>query len=303
LPGEGEIKKCGELLKRLNDVSIHPLYGQLSPQEQFKAILPDKNAKRKIVLATSIAETSLTIEGIKTVVDCGFGRTQVFDIRSGLSRLETLRISKDSAEQRAGRAGRLSNGVCYRMWTSATQLRMAEHRVPEILEADLCSLTLEMAIWGVSDIYSLAWLDAPPKSSIAQATEVLEQIGAIENKKITPHGKQVHQLACHPRLAHMLIKARELNLVSLATDIAALLEERDPLPKESGIDINLRIEALRRARKNNSLARFSKIEKAAANYRHLLKTPIDNEATDAQETTPSFNWLMAVMPWPDTRTI
>ena len=153
LPGEGEIKKCEELLrKQLTDFCIHPLYGQLPPQEQFLAIMPNKFGKRKIVLATSIAETSLTIEGVRIVIDTGFSRTSRFDPKSGLSRLETQRISIDSADQRAGRAGRLSSGVCYRMWTPATHLRLLEHRVPEIMEADLASLVLDMAQWGVSNI-------------------------------------------------------------------------------------------------------------------------------------------------------
>lgn len=285
LPGEGEIKKCEELLKgQATDICIHPLYGQLPPQEQFLAIMPNKFGKRKIVLATSIAETSLTIEGIRIVVDSGFGRTSRFDPKSGLSRLETLRISKDSADQRAGRAGRLSSGVCYRMWTKATHERLAEHRVPEIMEADLASLVLDMAQWGVSNIQSLTWLTPPPKIALAQATETLHQLNALENNKITEHGKQIHRLACHPRIAHMLLMASDDITIKLATDIAAVLEERDPLPRDSGIDINLRVEALRRARMNNSLNRFARIEKVAASYRKMLNVEMDNGAVDVFET-------------------
>lgn len=285
LPGEGEIKKCEELLRgQATDICIHPLYGQLPPQEQFLAIMPNKFGKRKIVLATSIAETSLTIEGIRIVVDSGFGRTSRFDPKSGLSRLETLRISKDSADQRAGRAGRLSSGVCYRMWTKATHERLAEHRVPEIMEADLASLVLDMAQWGVSNIQSLTWLTPPPKIALTQATETLHQLNALENNKITDHGKQIHRLACHPRIAHMLLMASDDVTIKLATDIAAILEERDPLPRDSGIDINLRIEALRRARMNNSLSRFARIEKVAASYRKMLNVEMDNGAVDVFET-------------------
>jgi len=286
LPGEGEIKACETILKDQNSgFSIHPLYGQLSPQEQFLAIQPNKFGKRKIVLATSIAETSLTIEGIRIVVDCGFARTSRFDPKSGLSRLETIRISKDSADQRAGRAGRLSSGTCYRMWTAATHSRLAEHRVPEIMEADLCDLVLDMAQWGVADIQQLTWLTPPPKASLAQATDTLHQINALENNKITAHGKQIHQLACHPRIAHMLLLANETADKQLGTDIAAILEERDPLPRESGIDINLRIEALRRARKNNNRGgRFSRIEKVAASYRKMLGLDANNDAFDPFET-------------------
>lgn len=286
LPGEAEIRKCEELLKQqLPNFRIHPLYGVLPQREQYAAIMPNKSGQRKIVLATSIAETSLTIEGIRIVVDCGFTRSSRFDTRSGLSRLETLRISKDAADQRAGRAGRLSSGVCYRMWTMATHQRIAEHRVPEIMEADLCSLMLELCKWGMDDIYKLCWLTPPPKASVQQALDTLQQIGALENNRITEHGKQVHQLACHPRIAHMLILADTTHLKQLACDIAAVLEERDPLPRESGIDINLRIEALRRARATNNLGnKFKRIEKNAASYRKLLNIETDNGPVDVYET-------------------
>ncbi|MCC6371606.1 MAG: ATP-dependent helicase HrpB [Bacteroidia bacterium] len=286
LPGEGEIKKCEELLKnQLHEFSIHPLYGQLSPQEQYLAITPNKFGKRKIVLATSIAETSLTIEGVRIVVDSGFGRTQKFDTRSGLSRLETIRVSKDSADQRAGRAGRLSSGVCYRMWTMATHERMAPHRVPEIMEADLAAMMLEMALWGIGDILQLTWLSPPPKAAIAQATDTLQQLNAIDKGKITTHGKDIHRLACHPRIAHMLLMAKQTHNLPLATDIAAVLEERDPLPREAGVDLNLRIEALRKGRKNNGLGnRFNRIEKVAASYRKLLNVEADNSFVDSHET-------------------
>ena len=286
LPGEGEIRKCEEILKtQLENFSIHPLYGQLPQQEQFLAIMPNKFGKRKVVLATSIAETSLTIEGIRIVVDSGFGRTSKFDSKSGLSRLETIRISKDSADQRAGRAGRLSSGACYRMWTKATHERLTDHRVPEIMEADLCDLVLDMAQWGVSDIQQLTWLTPPPKTALNQAKDTLNQINALENNRITEHGKHIHKLACHPRIAHMLLLAKELSDKQLATDIAAVLEERDPLPRDSGIDINLRIEALRRARTNNNLGnRFTRIEKVAASYRKMLDIPANNGAVDVFET-------------------
>ncbi|MEO8759964.1 MAG: ATP-dependent helicase HrpB [Bacteroidia bacterium] len=285
LPGEAEIKKCADILSSLlNDFKIHPLYGQLPQQEQHAAIFPNKQGKRKIVLATSIAETSLTIEGIKIVVDSGFARTSRFDVKSGLSRLETIRISKDAADQRAGRAGRLSAGVCYRLWTNATHNRLAEHRIPEIMEADLTSLLLDMAKWDVSDINQLTWLTPPPKALLNQASETLHQIAALEKNRITEHGKQIHQLACHPRIAHMLLKAETIEMKQLATDIAALLEERDPLPRDSGIDINLRIEALRRARNNNSSGnKFARIEKNAASYRKLLQIEVSNAVYDAYD--------------------
>ncbi|NDC30825.1 MAG: ATP-dependent helicase HrpB [Bacteroidetes bacterium] len=287
LPGEGEIKKCAEFLKgKLTDFAIHPLYGQLPQKEQIAAIMPNRNGKRKVVLATSIAETSLTIEGIKIVIDTGFARVSRFDPKSGLSRLETVSITKDSANQRAGRAGRLSAGVCYRMWTKATHERLSEHRTPEIMDADLAALVLDMAKWGISNIEQLTWLTPPPKASISQAIDVLTSLNAIDAKrKITAHGIEIHHLPCHPRIAHMLLKAKQDNVIPLATDIAAVLEERDPLPKDSGIDINLRIEALRRGRQNNSLGnRFTRIEKVAESYRRMLDAEIDNGPVDDYET-------------------
>lgn len=286
LPGEGEIRKCEEQLKRaLPTVQIHPLYGQLPSNQQYAAIMPDKQGRRKVVLATSIAETSLTIEGIKVVVDCGFGRRSRFDIRSGLSRLETLLISKDSADQRAGRAGRLSPGVCYRMWSKATHERLEDHRTPEIMEADLSSLVLDMAQWGITDIRSLTWLTLPPAGALAQASETLHQIGALENGKITEHGKKVHRLPCQPRIAHMLIEAEADGLVPLATDIAALLEERDPLQKDSGSDLNIRIEALRVFRDRSSQGgRFGRIEKVAESYRRIFDIKPENGLFDPYQT-------------------
>ncbi len=286
LPGEGEIRKCEELLRgQLSEFNIHPLYGMLPQNEQYAAIMPNKYGKRKIVLATSIAETSLTIEGIRIVIDSGFGRRSRFDPASGLSRLETLRISKDAADQRAGRAGRLSAGVCYRLWTKATHERMAEHRIPEIMEADLCSVVLELSKWGTDDMTKLCWLTLPPKNSLQQAYDTLQQIGALENGKITEHGRQIHKLACHPRIAHMLLLAETLSMKALGCDIAGILEERDPLPKDSGIDLNLRIEALRRARNNNAFNnKFKRIEKNAASYRKLLNLDSDNDPVDPFET-------------------
>ncbi len=191
LPGQGEIKKCEELLQgKVANTIIHPLFGQLPFQKQFVAIKPDLEGRRKIVLATAIAETSLTIEGIRVVVDSGFGRVAKFDHNSGLSRLETIYISKDSADQRSGRAGRLGPGVSYRLWSKATDLRLPSYRTPEIMEADLCSLALDLASWGVSDPYSLDWITPPPKGALLSARETLTQLEALNGNKITLHGKK-----------------------------------------------------------------------------------------------------------------
>jgi ATP-dependent helicase HrpB len=287
LPGEGDIKKVEGLLRRQisRDIAIHPLFGMLPPNKQYAAIMPDRNGKRKVVLATSIAETSLTIEGVSVVVDCGFGKTSRFDPNSSLSRLETIRISKDAADQRAGRAGRLGPGFCYRLWTEATHARLTPHRTPEILEADLASLVLDMASWGIIDINQLTWLSPPPKAALLQATETLHQLNALEHGRITEHGKKMHALPTHPRIAHMLLAAEETNQLALATDIAAILEERDPLPRDSGIDINLRIEALRRFRQENVGGKgLKKIEKIATQYRRLFEMQPDNGTVDPYET-------------------
>ncbi|MGV3641106.1 MAG: ATP-dependent helicase HrpB, partial [Adhaeribacter sp.] len=286
LPGEGDIKKVEGLLRRdLRGFAIHPLFGKLPPGKQYAAIMPDRSGKRKVVLATSIAETSLTIEGVTVVVDTGFGKTSRFDPNSGLSRLETVRISKDAADQRAGRAGRLSPGTCYRLWTRAAHEHLQPHRTPEILEADLAPLVLDMAQWGIVDVRQLTWLMPPPQGALTQANDTLHQLNALEHGRITEHGRSMHALPTHPRIAHMLLKAREDGQLALATDIAAILEERDPLPREAGIDLNLRIEALRRYRREkNSGKRMGKIEKIAASYRRLFDTEADNEVFDPYET-------------------
>lgn len=286
LPGQGEIKRCEEILNRsLKDIMVHPLYGQLPPNRQFAAIIPNKEGKRKVVLATNIAETSLTIEGVKIVVDSGFERTDRFNPNTGLSRLETVQISKDSADQRTGRAGRLSAGVCYRMWTIGTQSRLDNHGKPEIEQADLSSLVLDMAQWGIVDAEELSWVTSPPAGNIAKASLLLHELDALENNRITKHGKELHRLPTHPRIGHMLVKAKENNQLALATDIAPLLEERDPLPPETGIDINLRIEALRRYRRDKlGTNRLARIEKVAAQYRSMFKIEMDNSIFDNFET-------------------
>ncbi|MFN3996369.1 ATP-dependent helicase HrpB [Algoriphagus sp.] len=286
LPGQGEIKKAEEILRRaLQDTVVLPLFGQLSPSEQNRAILPHPSGKRKIVLSTDIAETSLTIEGIKVVVDSGFAKSNRFDARSGLSRLVLHRISKDSADQRSGRAGRLTAGHSYRLWTKSTQGQLAEYRVPELMEADLTALVLDMKAWGKQEIRSMTWLTPPPAGTLALAEKTLESIDAIVNGNLTEHGKEIHQVPCHPRIAHMLIFAKRMDQLGLATDIAAVLEERDPLPQDSGVDLNLRIEALRRFRSRGvNMARIKKIEKVASQYRRMFGIQAENDPIDPWQT-------------------
>ncbi|MBY0432507.1 MAG: ATP-dependent helicase HrpB [Cyclobacteriaceae bacterium] len=280
LPGAGEIKRTQEFLESEPlGAKVYPLYGDLSFAQQQEAILPRKN-ERKIVLATSIAETSLTIEGIKIVIDGGYARVPRFDPRSGLTRLETVRVTKDSADQRAGRAGRLGPGICYRLWTEATQRNLLPQRKPEIVEADLASLMLELALWGVKDIHELTWVTPPPAGAVSQARELLIQLDAINEEGITARGKEMARLPTHPRIAHLLLTAKSKQDKALVADIAAVLEERDPLTKEAGADFSLRIETLRKWRAGEKVFAsknvLERIERLAANWRRLLEAGIDN---------------------------
>lgn len=286
LPGQGDIKKAENILRKsLPDDQILPLYGQLSPGEQNRAIQPHPGGKRKIVLSTDIAETSLTIEGVKVVVDSGFAKSNRFDPRSGLSKLELHRISQDSADQRSGRAGRLTAGHAYRLWNKGIQGQLQEFRTPELMEADLTGLVLDMLAWGKSDIREMTWLTPPPKGNLVLAEKTLESLEALDQGALTEHGREIHALPCHPRIAHMLLYAEEHDLLGLGTDVAALLEERDPLGPDSGVDLNLRIEALRRFRsRGHSIPRIKKIEKVAQQYRKLFKIEAENGAVDPWQT-------------------
>lgn len=279
LPGEGEIRRCAELLEgrftgeKANAVYIAPLYAALSLAEQRRAIEPSRKGERKVVLSTNIAETSLTIEGVRIVVDSGLCRTLVFDAQTGLGRLETVRISMDMASQRAGRAGRLDAGVCVRLWTKATEHRMAEQRTAEILTADLAPMVLDIAAWGESRVERLPWLTPPPKAAVAQAQKLLESIGALADGQLTAHGRKLSELPTHPRIAQMLVSAKTSAEKALAADMAALLEERDPLAAaESDADICKRLELLRAARK-----RFFRMSRSAEQYRRLVHVEEDNE--------------------------
>lgn len=248
LPGSGEIRRLSEALSENlpEHVSLAPLYGDLPPAEQDRAISPSPAGQRKVVLATNIAETSLTIEGIRVVIDLGQARVPRFDPNSGLTRLETRPISKASAEQRAGRAGRLEPGVCIRLWPESETARLSAEIAPEILSADLAPLALELALWGSSDPGSLLWLDPPPRSAWQQAIELLSSLGALDaEQRITAHGKALARLPLPPRLGHMVIKARDEQLGGLACSLAALLSERDLLAGNTrDSDLVLRLQAL-----------------------------------------------------------
>lgn len=289
LPGAGEIQRTQTLLEEEyqsivlgKNIAIYPLYGDLPQQQQQEALMPHIGGKRKIVLATSIAETSLTIAGVKIVVDGGYARSPRFDSKTGLTRLDTVKVTQDMAAQRAGRAGRTAPGICYRLWTEAQQLQLQTNRIPEILEADLAPTYIELAQWGTHNINSLTWLNAPPTAAINQAQQLLEQLGALKENKITVHGKNMLRLPTHPRIAHLLLMGKEYNLLALASDIAAVLEERDPLPKESGANITLRIEALRKWRNKEYVTAdrktLERIERLAMQWRKQFSIQAENTA-------------------------
>ena len=283
LPGEGEIRRCIEALgMSLGLTHVCPLYGMLSMEEQHRAIATSCLGERKVVLATPIAETSLTIEGVRIVVDAGFCRKPVFDGRTALEHLETVRISRDMAAQRSGRAGRVAPGICYRLWSKATEGRMAELRLPEILEVDLASLVLQVAAWGESQPERLQWLTPPPATSLKAAQTLLAALGAIDpDGHITQHGRALAKLPCHPRVAQLLLTAADESQQALAADIAALLEEKDPLAAEVDPDITLRVEALRRARASGHPGSWARMARIAAQYCVLVGVPEDNGRSDA----------------------
>ena len=284
LPGEADIRRCAELLgDSLAPTKVFPLYGLLPGAEQRRAIAPSGPGERKVVLATPIAETSLTIEGVRVVVDSGLFRKPVFDPQRGLSRLETVRISRDMADQRTGRAGRVAPGVCYRLWSLATEQRMADIRVPEVLEADLAPTVLDIAAWGESHPERLSWLTPPPAYALSQARRLLVSLDAVdEDGAITPHGRTLAALPCHPRMAQMLLKADSPYRKALAADLAALLEEKDPLDTpEAGAYI--RLKALRDARRSRREGRWGRIARLAEQYRNMVRVPEDNGDPDPFE--------------------
>ena len=361
LPGQAEIERCYELLSKSqhftaspsqpintsthqhlttstsqpttttpHHLTIHPLYGNLSPEDQRRAIAPSAPGERKIVIATPIAETSITIEGVRVVIDAGLCRQVVFDARTGLSHLETVRISMDMATQRMGRAGRVAEGVCYRLWTKASEHLMAEQRKPEIEEADLAPMLLDTAAFGESDAEALPWLTIPPRAGVFKAKELLTALGAIdENGNITSIGKRMTTLPCHPRIARMILATTNLttstpqgvhlsplgfcrlpeqevhqqhlttstshhNNTSLACDIAALLEEKDPLSETGGTDLTLRLSALRTARRKKQLGRWQRIAKIAAEYRRMAHTDEDN-----RDPAPTEVGLLVAYAYPE----
>jgi ATP-dependent helicase HrpB len=247
LPGQAEIRRVNEQLEEAlrgrHDILLCPLHGELDLSAQRAAIEPAPAGLRKVVLATNIAETSLTIDGVRVVIDAGLARVPRFDPNSGMTRLDTQRISRASATQRGGRAGRLQPGVCYRLWSQAQHEQLAAYGTAEILQADLAGLALQLVRWGVQPA-ELVWLDPPPAAAYAQALDLLARLGAVDAQgKLTAHGQAMAELPTHPRIAHLLLRGQELGLAGLACDLAALLGERDVL-RGAGADLHSRLALL-----------------------------------------------------------
>ena len=304
LPGVGEIRRVNEVLSTvLPGIQVCPLYGDLSREAQDQAIRPHPQGQRRVVLATAIAETSLTIEGITTVVDAGLSRLPRFDPNTGLTRLETVKVSRAAADQRAGRAGRLGPGVSYRLWTSSTQSSLQAHTSPEIMDADMAPLALELAQWGVADPVQLNWLDTPPSGAYAQAQGLLKRLNALDEQgRITAAGRRMATLALHPRLAHMLLQAEAAGQGDTATDLAALLSERDLIPKTMGelkpVDIEQRLQLLLYWREQGTKAAIKaggdarvcrQVDKLSRQYRRSLKSNSSKLTSDK----PSIGSLLA----------
>jgi ATP-dependent helicase HrpB len=294
LPGGGEIRQVEKIYKG-RDLDCLPLYGDL-PLEQQNRVFAGNSGRRRLILATPIAETSLTIEGITTVVDSGLVKSPRFDPASGLTRLETIPISKASAEQRAGRAGRLGPGHCYRLWTMAEQHSRPDFLPPEIVNCDLAPLLLELALWGVSDPGKLSWLDPPRRGRVEQARRLLLDLAAVDSKgAITPLGRELAGFPLHPRLALMLIRGRALDQTTPACRLAALLNNRDPFKVEAGrhsADLDERLQLLNAFARDGADAVRAKegdpaacrlILREAAQYRRLLGNGLKDRS---QATTP-----------------
>jgi ATP-dependent helicase HrpB len=309
LPGMATIRRVERMLLDAelgSSIHIAPLHGELPQAMQDAAIRPAAHGSRKIVLATSIAETSLTIDGIRMVIDSGWLRLPRFDPRSGLTRLETVRITKDSADQRRGRAGRLEPGICYRLWTEKEQAALVAHRPPEILEADLAPLTLDLAQWGTLDPEELSWLTPPPRGGVSQSKELLVRLGAFSTDgRLTQHGRQMTELPLHPRLSHMMIQSRRQGLTGLACEVAALLSERDILPgvcHYQNPDLRIRLDLIHGQHDSIGLpvnrATVERVKRTAQLWRRQLNVPSVTQNDDGHDRSQAVGVLLALA-YPD----
>jgi len=307
LPGQREIRDVEQqLLQSINctadGIEIAPLYGNLPFAQQQRAIQAVDNSIRKIVLATNIAETSITIDGITTVIDAGLCRKASFDANTGLTRLSTQKISQASSDQRAGRAGRTAPGVCYRLWSQEQQRSLAPFETPEILSADLSHLVLNLYQWGNSDALELKWLNPPRVSQLKQAEKMLLGLNALDSSTaqltLTEHGQQMSRLPMPPRLAHLCISGAQLGLAELSCNIAALLAEGDPL-QERSTDLQLRIQALAKAKQHNNAA-WQRIRVQAKQYKGLIDSQSFQLENSAKQLTieQQISLLIAIA-WPE----
>lgn len=306
LPGQAEIRRVQaaleETLANRADILLCPLHGELELAAQRAAIEPAPAGQRKVVLATNIAETSLTIDGVRVVVDAGLERVPRFDPASGMTRLDTQRISRASATQRAGRAGRLEPGVCYRLWSQTQHEQLATHGSAEILQADLTGLALQLARWGVDDAGELVWLDAPPAAALAQARELLQRLGALEPRgkgwALTAHGQAMATLPAHPRLAHLLLRGQSLGLGALAADLAALLSERDIL-RGAGADLHSRLALLSGEARGPRGAQggVQRARQLARQFRNLLPKRVEQPVADPEH--PRWLGCLLAFAYPD----
>jgi len=275
LPGQREIRQVEQVLRESElpqDCIIATLYGEASPEHQLTALSPAPVGKRKIILSTNIAETSLTIDGVRVVIDSGWMMTVAFDPRRGMTGLVTVPVSQANADQRRGRAGRQQPGVCYRLWTEKQQAELPRFHPPEILVSDLAALALELARWGDPVGQHLLFIDPPPAAHLAQARALLSQLGALDAEgKLTRHGRAMAALPVHPRLAHMMLRGKDLGLGALACDVAAMLEERDLLHGEYDKDIDLasRWYVLRSGRSRDRFI-LERVQRQAKRYRQLV---------------------------------
>ncbi len=307
LPGQGEIRQVYRQLEKPlamhSDVILAPLYGDLDIAEQRRAIAPAPAGKRKVVLATDIAETSLTIDGVNVVIDAGLSRQAVFDSASGMTRLHTRRVSRASSVQRMGRAGRLQPGVCYRLWSETQQQQLIPFSPPEISQADLLPLALQLQRWGVDDPAELIWQDAPAATPYAQALELLARLGALEDNgkggwRLTGHGEAMARLPTHPRLAHMLLMGKKHGLQETACQLAALLSERDPLPNTDA-DISSRLALLIQGDSAHAQARglLRRLQPQIRQFRQLIKGNAELPVMEVND--PRWQGFLLACAYPD----
>ncbi|MBN2865427.1 MAG: ATP-dependent helicase HrpB [Thiotrichales bacterium] len=315
LPGQGEIKQTLQALQAVlpnHSWALLPLYGGLKPEQQDLAIQPDAQGRRKIILTTNIAETSLTIEGVDCVVDSGLARLALYDVNSGMTRLQTQRISKASAEQRKGRAGRLQAGWCYRLWSEAQQAQLRDYDAEEMTVTDLTSLCLELALWGVQSPEALRWLTMPPQGHFEQAQQLLKRLDLLTDKgHISELGKHAIQLGATPRLARLLLSVKSSNnpqLMRLACDVAALLSERDVLQNgyEVGADLAIRVLAIQAYRANRKTAQthysifIPAMEQALQNSSNWQKQlGVRGESTNGSDTSLDDLGKLVAWAFPD----